>query len=133
MGQQQILLIIIGVILIAIAVGVGAQLFRDQAVDANQDDLRADLIWLAEKAFKYRMMTIVMGGGSGSYLNITERDLGSSDVLDNDHGSFELISVEADEVVIQATGKIGNTPWIIQCVVDGSGNKTITVVQTASF
>ncbi len=133
MGQQQILLIIVGVILIAIAVGVGAQLFRDQAVDANQDDLRADLIWLAERAFKYRMMTIVMGGGSGSYLNVTDRDLGTSDSLDNEHGTYELVSVEADEVVIQGTGKIGSSPWIIQCAVDGSGNKTFTVVQTASF
>ncbi len=133
MGQQQILLIVIGVILIAVAVGVGAQLFRDQTLDANRDDLRADLVWLAEKAYKYRMMTSVMGGGSGSYNNLVEDDLGIADALDNDHGTFELVSVDADEVVLQATGKIGETPWILQCVMDGSGNKTITVVQDAAF
>ncbi len=133
MGQQQILLIVIGVILIAVAVGVGAQLFRDQALDGNQDDIRSDLIWFAERAFKYRMMTIVMGGGSGSYANMTESDLGIPDMLDNEHGTYELVSVEADEVIIQGTGKMGSTPWILQCTVDSGGHKTIVTTQEARY
>jgi hypothetical protein len=37
MGQQQLLLIILGVIIVGIAIAVGLQLFQSGSIGANQD------------------------------------------------------------------------------------------------
>jgi Tfp pilus assembly protein PilN len=50
MGQQQLLLIILGVIIVGIAVAVGITMFQDNAVDQNRSAVIADLTTLAAKA-----------------------------------------------------------------------------------
>ncbi len=42
MGQQQLLLIILGVIIVGIAVAVGITMFQDNAVDQNRSAVIAD-------------------------------------------------------------------------------------------
>ena len=44
MGQQQLLLIILGVIVVGIAVAVGITMFSDSAVNANRDAMVNDLV-----------------------------------------------------------------------------------------
>ena len=53
MGQQQLLLIILGVIIVGIAVAVGITMFQDNAVDQNRSAVIADLTTLAAKAQQY--------------------------------------------------------------------------------
>ncbi len=53
MGQQQLLLIILGVIIVGIAVAVGITMFQDNAVDQNRSAVIADLTTLAAKAQRY--------------------------------------------------------------------------------
>ena len=43
MGQQQLLLIILGVIVVGIAVAVGITMFSDSAISANRDAVTNDL------------------------------------------------------------------------------------------
>jgi len=50
MGQQQLLLIILGVIIVGIAVAVGITMFQDNAVDQNRSAVIADLTTLSAKA-----------------------------------------------------------------------------------
>ena len=47
MGQQQLLLIILGVIIVGIAVAVGITMFQDNAVDQNRSAVIADLTTLS--------------------------------------------------------------------------------------
>ena len=49
MGQQQLLLIILGVIIVGIAVAVGITMFQDNAISANRDAVTNDLVQLAAK------------------------------------------------------------------------------------
>jgi hypothetical protein len=43
MGQQQILLIVLSVILVGVAVAIGISMFRDNAINSNRDAIYSDL------------------------------------------------------------------------------------------
>jgi len=68
MGQQQLLLIILGVIIVGIAIAVGLSMFTAQSVGANRDAIIADLTNMAANAYQYRIRPTTMGGGGGSYV-----------------------------------------------------------------
>jgi hypothetical protein len=67
MGQQQLLLIILGVIIVGIAIAVGITMFSASSIQSNKDAIVNDLNNLAANAFQYRIRPSTMGGGSGSY------------------------------------------------------------------
>jgi hypothetical protein len=67
MGQQQLLLIILGVIIVGIAIAVGLSLFSAQSVQANKDAMINDLNNIAASAYQFRVRPISMGGGGGSF------------------------------------------------------------------
>ncbi|PID28349.1 MAG: hypothetical protein CSB55_05110 [Candidatus Cloacimonadota bacterium] len=133
MGQQQILLIVLTIILVGIAVSVGITMFRDQTLQSNKDAIIADLTTLAQRAYQYRIKPESMGGGGGDYDDLELTDLGSAEMTNNANAQYVLTSAAADEVVITATGKIGATPWTITCTTDGAGKNTIDITTQASF
>jgi hypothetical protein len=67
MGQQQLLLIILGVIIVGIAIAVGLSLFSAQSIQSNRDAVINDLNNLAAQAYQYRIRPMSMGGGQGDY------------------------------------------------------------------
>ena len=67
MGQQQLLLIILGVIIVGIAIAVGLSLFSAQSVQSNRDAIINDLNNLAAQAYQFRIRPSSMGGGQGDY------------------------------------------------------------------
>lgn len=71
MGQQQLLLIVLGVIIVGIAIVVGINLFNANAVSSNKDALISDLNNLAAMAHQYYMKPTTMGGGGNDYTNWT--------------------------------------------------------------
>jgi Tfp pilus assembly protein PilE len=62
MGQQQLLLIILGVIVVGIAVVVGITMFQDNAVSANRDAVSNDLVNLASRAQQLYRRPKALGG-----------------------------------------------------------------------
>jgi hypothetical protein len=67
MGQQQLLLIILGVIIVGIAIAVGLTLFSAQSIQSNRDAIINDLNNLSAQAYQYRIRPMSMGGGQGDY------------------------------------------------------------------
>jgi hypothetical protein len=67
MGQQQLLLIILGVIIVGIAIAVGISMFSSSSVQANKDAIVNDLNNLAADSYQYKIRPTTMGGGGGSY------------------------------------------------------------------
>ena len=67
MGQQQLLLIILGVIIVGIAIAVGLQLFQSGSVGANQDAIVNDLMNISAHADQWRIRPEAMGGGGGEF------------------------------------------------------------------
>jgi hypothetical protein len=67
MGQQQILLIVLGVIVVGIAIVVGFNMFNSNAVSSNRDSLESDLNSLGVMAQSYYKTPSTMGGGGSTF------------------------------------------------------------------
>ena len=119
MGQQQLLLIILGVIVVGIAVAVGITMFQDNAVSANRDAVTNDLVNLAARAQQYYRRPTALGGGQGSFALCTLQQLTTKPT--NANGSYVLSSPAATSVTLTGTGvENGNdnsTPVSVQMIV----------------
>jgi Tfp pilus assembly protein PilE len=110
MGQQQLLLIILGVIVVGIAVAVGITMFNDSAVSANRDAVTNDLVNLASRAQQYYRRPTALGGGGGSFVNLTSgsgmklitKTSGSS--MANGNGTYTIVSSSASTIQFQGLG-----------------------------
>ena len=71
MGQQQLLLIVLGVIIVGIAVVVGINLFNANATNANRDGVISDLNNLGAMAQQFYKKPTSMGGGGNTFTGWT--------------------------------------------------------------
>jgi len=71
MGQQQLLLIVLGVIVVGIAVVVGINLFNANAVSSNRDGVVSDLNNLGAMAQQFYKKPTSMGGGGNLFTGWT--------------------------------------------------------------
>lgn len=125
MGQQQLLLIILGVIVVGIAVAVGITMFQDNAVSANRDAVTNDLVNLASRAQQYYRRPTALGGGGNVFTGLTLAKLTSKPT--NANGSYTLGTVAATSVPITGAGiEKGN---------NGTGviNMTMTVLADSTY
>ena len=67
MGQQQLLLIVLGVIIVGIAVVVGINVFTASSLQANNDALISDLTTIGAMAQQHYRKPAAMGGGANSF------------------------------------------------------------------
>jgi hypothetical protein len=71
MGQQQILFIVLGLIIIGVAVGIANQLYDTSAEASNKDSIASELLHLGMIAQQYFNKPLEMGGGNQSYIGWT--------------------------------------------------------------
>lgn len=100
MGQQQILLIVLGLVVIAIAVAVGMSLFRSHAINSKRDILINETIDMAAQAIGYYKRTREFGGGGKSFLGWQI----PTEVQNTINGSYVIEQISNQQVVILATG-----------------------------
>jgi Tfp pilus assembly protein PilE len=86
MGQQQLLLIVLGIIIVGIAIAVGVNMFQQSAVDTNRQAVVSDLANLAAKAQRYYRTPNELGGGAQDFMSFT---LGRLDTA-NANGSYRV-------------------------------------------
>jgi Tfp pilus assembly protein PilE len=84
MGQQQLLLIVLGIIIVGIAIAVGVNMFQQSAVDSNRQNVISDLTNLAAKAQRFYRTPTELGGGAQNFQNFS---LGRLDTA-NANGSY---------------------------------------------
>ncbi|MGO9481251.1 MAG: hypothetical protein ACLP05_05665 [Candidatus Kryptoniota bacterium] len=117
MGQQQLLLIVLGVIIVGIAIAVGISMFKSNAQSANRDAVIADLDNLAAKAQQYFRKPTSMAGGGQSFAGFVVGTLDSAD----GNGAYWATSTKPAAFVAYP-GNAG-TPW----TADGPGTKADTL------
>jgi len=100
MGQQQLLLIVLGIIIIAIAIVVGISLFRMWSIDSKRDLIINENNSLADLAFKYYRLPQAMGGGGNSFIGWAL----PSQMQSTATGTHHLAEVYEDSVIIVGTG-----------------------------
>ena len=121
MGQQQLLLIILGVIIVGIAIAVGISQFGAHSTQANKDGVTSSLVNVSANAYQFKIRPTTMGGGGGTYAGYAVPSKMSKD----DNGSYATVPVDAQHVQIVGTSTI-NTAWTATCTSDDSG-KTSSV------
>ncbi len=108
MGQQQLLLIVLSVIIVGIAVVVGINMFNDQAASSNLDAVTADLVNLASRAQQHYRRPTAMGGGGGTFALLTADAAGLAYLTtqpSNENGTYSITSAgDATSVTIQGVG-----------------------------
>ena len=71
MGQQQLLLIVLGIIIVGIAVVVGINVFTASSSSTNRDAVISDLTNLASMAQQYYRKPAALGGGGNTFTGWT--------------------------------------------------------------
>ncbi|MBI4548523.1 MAG: hypothetical protein HY707_11110 [Ignavibacteriae bacterium] len=122
MGQQQLLLIILGVIIVGIAIAVGISQFGAHSAQANKDGVTSSLVNIAANAYQYRIRPTTMGGGGNSYAGYTVPSKMASD----DNGSYALSgSPTATSIAFTGTSSV-NGSWVATITVDSTGITTMS-------
>ena len=67
MGQQQLLLIVLGVIIVGIAVVVGINLFNANAEESTKDTIASEATNLGAMCLQYFKKPLALGGGGNSF------------------------------------------------------------------
>ncbi len=117
MGQQQLLLVIIGVIIVGVAVAIAITMFHDNAINSNRDVLKNDLLGFAGRAQQYYRKTAANGGGGNSFTNITIANVTNMTV--NDNGTYSILTVEPQQIVMVGRGThvVGTDTVEVRCTV----------------
>jgi hypothetical protein len=119
MGQQQLLLIILGVIVVGIAVAVGIAMFTDNAQSANREAVTHDLVILGTRAQQHYRRPRLYGGGQGAF-DDSKLGVGLVDIKQltskpkNANGMYDLTDVQASTIQLTGigteTGQDGTNP-----------------------
>ena len=115
MGQQQLLLIVLGVIIVGIAVVVGINVFTASSTSSNRDAVISDLTNLASMAQTFYRKPTALGGGNNTF---TGWDVPAQ--LDTTGNGTYSASVAAQAVTLTGLGnQTGN---------DGSAKVKVTMI-----
>ncbi len=103
MGQQQLLLIVLGTIIVGVAVVVGINMFTTGAVNAERDALLQDVNNVASSAASYWRKPAALGGGARTFVGVSDVTTFGAD-SSNANGTFAMSSVTATGFTLTATG-----------------------------
>ncbi len=114
MGYQQLLVIIVGIIAVSMAIGVGISVFTSHSIQANKMGITNDLLVLGRYAYGYRLRTVPQGGGGSQYAGF----LIPSHLQVNANATYSAESMPSF-VIFSAVSKLGY--GTISAVLDSSG------------
>jgi hypothetical protein len=112
MARQQLLLVLLGLLIVAIAVGLGVYVFVDESASENREAVVNDLIVLGTRAQRYYRTTPAEGGGGNSFQGLTDIGMLTDEPL-NANGTYTLANALTHVTITgtgTATGRDGNNP-----------------------
>ena len=124
MGQQQLLLLILGVLIVGIAIASALGLFASEEVEQNKEAIRHDLLNIAIYAKRYYLRPTSMGGGSRSFVGFTI----PAKVLSNANGTYSLGPTTKTDVTLIGVSRVhpANTMTAVLNSYGKLGNYTYT-------
>jgi hypothetical protein len=136
MGQQQLLLLVLGIVIVGLAVVVGIQAFGENQKKANADALVNDGVRIASDAQAWKLKPAAFGGGADpaviGFTGLTFQQLGYAEdagTYTNLNGQFTITAgatliitgcndQSSNRVVVRVTD---TTPESISTVVSSEG------------
>lgn len=125
MGQQQLLLIVLGVIIVGIAVLIGISLFRTQSVENKRDVVVNESLNIGSLALQYYKKAKLFGGGQYSFDGWEI----PSEIDTTTNGVYEA-TVSPNQVEIIGTGNevVSGSDFVkVKTIVTGNGIETIVL------
>ena len=117
MGTQQLLLIVLGLIIIAVAIAGGIYLFDAYAESSVKDNIVSECSSLGSLAQQYYNKSGEMGGGDKSFIgwNISEH-------VDSTHSaSYSIVLANNEKLILRGTPlKEKNYSWAVKTTVTRS-------------
>lgn len=104
MGQQQLLLVILGVIIVGIAIAVGLTMFTSNAVESSRTAIINDLGYYAMRARQIYVKPKQLGGTNRDFTGITLNML--TPLSENENGRYYVDSTSRDEIILMGVGRI---------------------------
>lgn len=99
MGNQQLLLLVLGVIIVGVAIAVALNYFRANSIDTKRDLLANECATLASQAMEHYRMPLEFGGGGRKF---TGWEIPRQQRL-TESGNF-VATVYEDSIIIIGTG-----------------------------
>ena len=147
MGQQQLLLLVLGIVIVGLAVVVGIQAFSENQKKANADALVNDVIRIASDAQAWKLKPQAFGGGANvnGWENLSLQQLGytvgnndytahtaEDDEYENLNGTFEISNAGGTLTIIATSYDSGcsNPINVVTTTVDGTEPGDINTVIT---
>jgi type II secretory pathway pseudopilin PulG len=88
MGQQQLLLLVLGIVIVGIAVVAGIQAFSEGKSKSERDAAASDAMRIVSDAQAWRLKPDAFGGGAKAMQPPTFQDLGYPTAVDDGTGAF---------------------------------------------
>jgi len=120
MGQQQLLLIVLGVIIVGISIVVGINLFSASSLEENRDAVVSDNMNLAALAQQFYKKPTELGGGNNTFTGFTI----PTNLASTANGAYTAV-VAAQSVVITGVGVVENSA--------GKSYKAVTTVTPSAI
>jgi hypothetical protein len=121
MGQQQLLLIVLGVIIVGIAVVVGINLFNANAEESAKDGVVSDCTNLGAMAQQYYKKPLSMGGGGNSFAGFVV----PANLVTTANGSYTATPNGAVDCVIEGTPIQTDYLWTVETTVTPTTINTV--------
>ncbi len=121
MGQQQLLLIVLSVIIVGVAIAVGVTQFQSNAQDSNRQAIISDLVNYASKAQRFYRTPKQLGGGEQDFNGFTLSSIENS----NANGDYNVTATEPSGTgPVTAGGSISATAQTMYIVASGKETGT---------
>jgi hypothetical protein len=141
MGQQQLLLLVLGAIIVGLAIVVGINLFGEGALKANEDAVRQDILTMMARIEEYYRKPVMLGGGGKDLpTTLTFGDIGYRDSngdlvtgdYTNENGTYSL-GVSGDVATIDGTlVEDSRVTLTYTLTVDANGKTTIAETSSST-
>ena len=133
MGQQQLLLIVLGVILVGVAVVLGIQYFSVGAEEGAKDELVAHSITIGANAQQWFKKPVSMGGGGNTFTGnggflaqFTNNLIG---LHTSTNGTYDVTGETATVVTIEGTPLVAlGYDWLVTTTVTVDSIQTVVAV-----
>ncbi len=135
MGQQQLLLLVLGIVIVGLSVVVGIQAFSENQKKANADSLVNDAIRIASDAQAWKLKPSAFGGGSSAtdWDGLTFSQIGYSTGDNGLHPGTDAEATEHENLNgVFTLSDDGSELTITANSFDGNGDALNTVVLVVS-
>jgi len=132
MGQQQLLLLVLGIVIVGLAVVVGIQAFSDNLVKSEADALTVDVARVASDLQAWAQKPVAFGGGGSSFQpNSVDVDFDNLGYPTGDQSLTTCTPGGTDyetpngSISLAITGATAATITAIGCATDGTTRNTV--------